>query len=219
MAKGSSYQSPQEFRSASVDANGDAGGNEQSQIWDSDDSGKIDPAQIDAASGGSSNIGGPEKGVGKKRGRKPGWRKPVTGTAEKANATLDIASFNQLIYNGHMMLAKIAKVPEIALDEDEAQKLANATANVARHYNIAVSQKTLDWTNFATAICGIYGTRLIAIANKKRQEANARPIHTGMKPDPVKPPPAKPYDPLSPENMQRNRETVDQMLATARGHA
>lgn len=67
-----------------------------------------------------------------------------------------------------MLLAKAAKIPELRLDEEEAKKLADATANVARHYNIAISQKTLDITNLITAVSTIYGSRIMAIANNKR---------------------------------------------------
>lgn len=69
-----------------------------------------------------------------------------------------------------MLLAKVSKIPELELDEAEAKKLSDATANLAKHYNIAVSQKTLDWTNFVTALSGVYGPRIFVIASRKRAE-------------------------------------------------
>lgn len=102
-----------------------------------------------------------------------------------------------------MLLAKAAKIPELQLDEDEAKKLADATANVARHYNISVSQKTLDWSNFVTAISSIYGTRLFVIGKRKREEKTGTGAQQETIPEetprPVVTPSAmKPYD-LPPE--------------------
>lgn len=101
-----------------------------------------------------------------------------------------------------MLLAKAAKIPELQLDEDEAKKLADATANVARHYNISVSQKTLDWSNFVTALSTIYGTRIFVIAKTRQDKKNGAqqettPARTAdIKPQtpPTHTMPLRPYD-------------------------
>ena len=72
--------------------------------------------------------------------------------------------------SGHAMLAAMVKVPELAIDPAEAQSLAKAAANVARHYDLGASQKTLDWISLGTVIASIYGPRAIAmfLAEKKQ---------------------------------------------------
>lgn len=62
----------------------------------------------------------------------------------------------------HAMLSALT-VPEVAIDEAEAQKLAEATGKVARHYNIpGFDEKTQDWINLAICIGGLYGPRVVA---------------------------------------------------------
>ncbi len=73
------------------------------------------------------------------------------------------------------MLYAVTKVEELSIDESEAKELARAAQNVARHYDVAASQKSLDWANFVGAMCMVYGTRLYAFRNRKRAEA-ARPV-------------------------------------------
>lgn len=52
--------------------------------------------------------------------------------------------------------------PDIQLDKDESRQLAEAAANVARHYDLEATQKTLDWSAFITCLAMVYGTRIFA---------------------------------------------------------
>lgn len=72
------------------------------------------------------------------------------------------------------MLAVIA-APELKLDADEAKLLAKATADVASFYGTVVSAKAMAWTNLVQCVGMIYGTRLFAIRNRRRDEALRRP--------------------------------------------
>jgi hypothetical protein len=74
-----------------------------------------------------------------------------------------------------MMLAAFTKSAELLVDESEAQQLAQATANVSRHYNAQIAAKTIDWVNFATVAGMVYGTRLVAIRNRHAAERRANP--------------------------------------------
>lgn len=58
------------------------------------------------------------------------------------------------------------------LAQEEANKLAILTHNVARHYPVGITQKQLDWGALIMACATIYGTRLTAI--KIRREADKR---------------------------------------------
>lgn len=61
------------------------------------------------------------------------------------------------------MIAAIVQSPDIAIDDDEAEKLAKAIANVTRHYDVPqMAQTTIDWIMLIQAGGAIYGPRLIA---------------------------------------------------------
>lgn len=61
------------------------------------------------------------------------------------------------------MLASMFNAPNMALDDDEAEKLSKAIANVTRHYDVpGMSQKSVDWIMAIQAGGSIYGTRLLA---------------------------------------------------------
>lgn len=71
------------------------------------------------------------------------------------------------------MLATIASVPELALTEEEAKNLADASARVARHYDLKAAPKTLDWINLCIALAGIYGPKAVIIAGGKKEKKAA----------------------------------------------
>lgn len=68
-----------------------------------------------------------------------------------------------ILLNVHTMLAGITKTDELALDPAEAHNLAEATAKVGRHYNMAMSAQAIDWTNLFMTIGAVYGPRVMAI--------------------------------------------------------
>lgn len=136
----------------------------------------IDPGAIEQPASGSDN-GSATSATGdagpKRRGRKPG------STTRAKQATLDVNGIEQLLLSTHYMLAGMTRVQEIALSPDEAKSLAQATANVARHYDVSVSAKALDWTNLIMALGMVYGTRVVAMRNRARSaKANrAKPVN------------------------------------------
>lgn len=69
----------------------------------------------------------------------------------------------------HMIAAN--KFPEMAVSEEEAKELSEAICNYLRHSNTVVSQKTKDLMVLVYAFAMIEGTRLIAVVNRKRHEA------------------------------------------------
>jgi hypothetical protein len=73
------------------------------------------------------------------------------------------------------MLAAFTKSAELLLDEKEAAELAQATANVSRHYDVAMAAKTVDWINFSMVAGMIYGTRIVAIRNRRMEERKKNP--------------------------------------------
>lgn len=68
------------------------------------------------------------------------------------------------------MLAAVCKEPGLALNKDEAGSLAQAVANVQRHYpGFETTQLTVDWGNLAMCLIMVYGTRAAAMTMKKKK--------------------------------------------------
>lgn len=72
----------------------------------------------------------------------------------------------------HGALAMVSKRPEWSLDteqklfdgKNEAEFLAQSTADVARHYGGLMDQKSMDWANLIQCLAMVYGSRMYAIA-------------------------------------------------------
>lgn len=58
------------------------------------------------------------------------------------------------------------RVPQMALEREEAKILAEAMANVAQHYDFlenVLSEKSAAWLGLGQALVGVYGMRLMAM--------------------------------------------------------
>jgi hypothetical protein len=60
-------------------------------------------------------------------------------------------------------LAERAKQPLLALSPDESDKIANAAANVAKHYDIPISPLTQAWLALAGTVGAIYFSKIAVI--------------------------------------------------------
>ena len=69
-----------------------------------------------------------------------------------------------------MMAVTVLKSPELVLEKGEADALANAIAEVEKHYSISLSPETRAWLGLATTAAMIYGPRAYLIAKRRRQE-------------------------------------------------
>lgn len=150
-----------------------------------DDSGglrTVNPADIggnpgsdaaDSHGGGSGNDG--KQYAGAKRGRKPG-QKNGTGKAAQGNSTVSISGLEKSLIGIHTALAALTKSPEFNIDKDEARAIAEASANVARHYNATINPKMADWFALIGCLGAIYGPRFVAmVRNRKGGKRNAAP--------------------------------------------
>jgi hypothetical protein len=72
------------------------------------------------------------------------------------------------------MVEGATKIPEAALTEDEARKIAECSARVASFYTGSVSPKTQAWTALLLALGGIYGSRVVAFVLRRRAEEDAK---------------------------------------------
>jgi len=82
----------------------------------------------------------------------------------------------------HTMAESFFSVPELGIEQKEADRLATAIKGVADQYDVKPSEKTLAWTNLATAAAMVYGTRMFAFKMRKdveraeRKTAGATPL-------------------------------------------
>jgi hypothetical protein len=79
------------------------------------------------------------------------------------------------------MLAGMTATPELVLSEPEGKAMAQAIANVARHYpGFPITQELQDWIALGVVAVRVYSTRAIAIGiRKKRAKTPANPQQPG----------------------------------------
>lgn len=83
------------------------------------------------------------------------------------------------------MLAAMTKSPAFAITENEAQSMASAANNVARHYDMGATQKQLDWINLVMTLGGVYAPRMM-MAKREKKAARPSPVNdSGTANDPA----------------------------------
>ena len=142
----------------------------------------VDPGSF-GSEGSNSGSDASVAGEPERKRRKYTKRAGTTKGAE----SIPVEGFAQILLQGHAMLAALTKTQELYLSQDEALMLAQASANVARHYDVQMAAKTVDWVNLAMALGNVYGTRLAAIKMRSSVERKERAAT-------AKPAPANPAD-------------------------
>lgn len=147
----------------------------------------INPAS--GASARGSATGDNEPGTPKRRGRPPGTGTGKAGAEKKAASASkvlkpeDIAPY---ILMGHMVVAN--KVPEFAISQDEANRLALAICNYARHSKLNISPQKADLMMLIGVVLMIEGPRAVAaVQRKKREKAAYEATQAGAVPSFVMP--------------------------------
>lgn len=135
----------------------------------------VDPASLATVSAGDGNSGEPAK---RRRGRPPGSgsKSGTTGSKKEKNPP-NLGFLSGALMTVHAGLAAGTGIPEFALEQEEADKLTQATSKLASHYGVEVSEKTDAWLSFASAISQVYGTRMISIyatAKAKKDEPQVK---------------------------------------------
>jgi hypothetical protein len=74
------------------------------------------------------------------------------------------------------MLAMRTGHEELAVTSDEAGEFLKAAQNVARHYSVETTQRTLDWIAFVGVSAQVFGTRAVAVMVKSRRESSPAPV-------------------------------------------
>lgn len=145
--------------------------------------GPVNPATLTggSASGGSGGSGGDEEfdpaihsgrdkintdgTFRRKRGRKAG------GNSAKNSHPVNIAGIESVLLSMHAMMAAGLQAPEMAIEADEAKMLAEAVAEVQRHYPMVIDPRVMAWVNLVSAAGMVYGPRVYMIRKRKIAEA------------------------------------------------
>ncbi len=67
----------------------------------------------------------------------------------------------------HAIMGSVLQVPELRLEEDEAEKLGNAVQNVLAQYDVVVSPKAQAWIGAAMVAGAVYGPHVAAYGLRK----------------------------------------------------
>lgn len=103
----------------------------------------------------------------RKRGRKPGSR---SGRKKAASSNLDLSTTQAVLLSIHAAASTAFRVPEIALDKNEAEMLAKALVELEAQYPTQVDPRVLAWLNLAGVAGMIYGSRVFAYRMRKENE-------------------------------------------------
>lgn len=75
---------------------------------------------------------------------------------------------------GVHLIAAAALGPEMAIDEKEAEMLAESVVTLAKEYDIVPSGKAVAWTGFVTTVLMVYGPRMPVVMSKIKAMTQAR---------------------------------------------
>lgn len=112
----------------------------------------------------------------RKRGRKPGGGNSSSRSRSQVHSDIkETAAFlAQGLLLFHTSMAAMTKTPELELEAQEAQGLAESGLTLAAMYDITPDPKLQAALLFASQVGMIYGTRIVAIRARKSQEKEER---------------------------------------------
>lgn len=131
---------------------------------------EFDPADTTSDATGDGNGSGDGKRTRRRRSDS-GQRRTRKGRKE---APQNIEAVAGMI---HTWASVLLKTPEIALDEDELKQLSHAYDNFSEHHEVPIlTPKRMSEIQLVSTLLMMYGTRFIAISNRKRAERNAQKL-------------------------------------------
>lgn len=110
-------------------------------------------------------------------------------TAEgKHSLGIESLKLSDLLYSIHLGLAHLT-IEEMELDREESKQYADALAEVAKHYAVAIDPRKLAIANLLAVAGRIYGPRILAYRLRKSMTEESKPA-TKKAPTPITPQPA-----------------------------
>ena len=140
----------------------------------------IDPGTVETPKRGRGRPPKSASGTGSVAGKpsgKPGTRRPER-TKNQASLGLDVGTITLGVSMFGAFIANRAKQPMLKLDDDEATQIAEASANVASHYNVPISPVAQAWIGLAGTIGAIYFAKVSAIRLSKSMTVEGANVTT-----------------------------------------
>lgn len=146
----------------------------------------IDPTTIGGSDGGFNpaiHVGRDKRNADgsftRKRGRKAGSGSGGAGSSRKASNLADAtATLSRTLLMLHLGISAATKTPEMALDQSEADLLAEATVNVLREFDIQPNPKAEAIIGLIVAAGTVYGPRYYLINARQKTEKAASDTRT-----------------------------------------
>jgi hypothetical protein len=112
--------------------------------------------------------------AGGARGRIPGGITAAAAQKESAENLAQRFSLEELLISVHAMGAAILSVPEWEINQEEGKKYSDAVKEVLKYSKLSFDPKKVAYVNLAVVAGTIYGTRIVAIAGRRRIERAER---------------------------------------------
>lgn len=112
---------------------------------------------------------------------KPASRKGSAPAAKKAKAVpVNVDGVSKILLAIHTSIAIKTRDELWLLDDKEAKMMAQAAADVAKHYDLGVADKYVAWGGLAYAASAVYGSRIVAsMARSARAPSPTPPPSSG----------------------------------------
>ena len=117
----------------------------------------LDPAELGASDARADPA---DSGAGTS---KPAARKGSAPAPKKTKAVpVNVDGVSKILLAIHTSIAIKTKDELWLLDDKEAKMMAQAAADVAKHYDLGVADKYVAWGGLAYAASAVYGSRIVA---------------------------------------------------------
>jgi len=108
-----------------------------------------------------------------RRKRKSGGKR---GPRAASRSPISVSGIEAILLSVHAVAATSLRIPELDLDKSEAAHLAEAVAEVARHYPTTIDPRVMAWVNLTMVAGMVYGPRFYAIRARAKSNAPARRV-------------------------------------------
>jgi len=109
----------------------------------------------------------------------------AAGTGETAPPNqqnlASVISLKELLLTVHNSASMLLKIEELALENEEAEKLSKAIEDLAKFYPVAIDPKKLAWANLGITAAQIYGLRIMAYRLRMANEKGVRGQGSGVR--------------------------------------
>lgn len=119
----------------------------------------------DRAGIGSGGSGGSDTGTGKRK-----YTRRNTGKRTNKETTPNVEALVTMV---HTWASVLLKTPELMLSQDESKQLSESYAEFSQYHEVPLlTPKRMSEVNLIGCMLALYGTRFVAIRNRRKNEHN-----------------------------------------------